>query len=124
MGNYEGICRYCGTVDDRQRIAASQEEANNLFSMECECDGAELAEKRLRMNMNINELFRELASQHGLKKIPLPGVELIRVIGEMVLTGQINSAVVDAKGVKVNVSLGKEDVKLKRTETKCYQMEG
>lgn len=93
MKNYEGVCRFCGQVQSVQ--ADSQEEANRIATLSCNCDEAEAYRRKEDLLELINQTCRDLPRESGFESLPERQVHAIRVIGELVADGDLQKATID-----------------------------
>lgn len=106
-GTYEGTCKYCGSM--QPILAVSQEEADNLISRTCSCDGAAEEERVDRICKNAEEISKGLEA---------PIKDILATIGCLVQQGVMNKATFKVENVTLTVSINANDqVKFKRKET-------
>ena len=89
----DGICRFCGQVQSVQ--ADSQEEANRIVTLSCNCDEAEAYRRKEDLLELINQTCRDLPRESGFESLPERQVHAIRVIGELVADGDLQKATID-----------------------------
>lgn len=93
MKNYEGVCRFCGQVQTVQ--ADSQEEADRIATLSCNCDKAEAYRRKEDLLELINQTCGDLPRESGFESLPERQVHAIRVIGELVADGDLQKATID-----------------------------
>lgn len=89
----DGVCRFCGQVQSVQ--ADSQEEANRIATLSCNCDEAEAYRRKEDLLELINQTCRDLPRESGFESLPERQVHAIRVIGELVADGDLAKATID-----------------------------
>lgn len=107
MSTYEGICKYCGSM--QPIIAENQFEADKLISKTCNCKGAEEEEKIERICENAE------AIAEGLE----PAVkDMLTTVGCMIHKGVMNKVSVKVENITLTVSINSNDqVVFSRKET-------
>ena len=89
----EGACRFCGQIQAVE--ADSQEEANRIATLNCNCDEAEAYRRKEDLMEIINQTCRDLPKESGFDSMPESQVHAIRVIGELVADGKLIKATLD-----------------------------
>ena len=122
MRTFEGICKFCGSI--QPVMAESQEEANVLVSKSCTCAGAELEEKKEKLRQAIDDVAGEGCTIYGMRPMSEPVAGLLQDAGLMVMNGKISKITVGVDGVNITINLSaKGQVKVKRTEGRSVSAE-
>ncbi len=93
MKNYEGVCRFCGQVQTVQ--ASSQEEANEIATLSCNCDDAEAYRRREELMTLINNTCQDLPEDCGFVNMSVGQIKALRDLGSMVADGFVMKATID-----------------------------
>jgi hypothetical protein len=93
MKNYEGVCRFCGQVQTVQ--ASSQEEANEIATLSCNCDEAEAYRRREELMTLIDSTCQDLPEDCGFVNMSVGQIKALRALGSMVADGFIMKATID-----------------------------
>ena len=93
MKNYEGVCRFCGQVQTVQ--ASSQEEANEIATLSCNCDEAEAYRRREELMTLIDNTCQELPEDCRFVNMSIGQLKALRDLGSMVADGFIMKATID-----------------------------
>lgn len=93
MKNYEGVCRFCGQVQTVQ--ASSQEEANEIATLSCNCDEAEAYRRREELTTLIDNTCQDLPEDCGFVNMSIGQIKALRDLGSMVADGFIMKATID-----------------------------
>ena len=122
MKTFEGICKFCGSV--QPIMADSQEEANELVSKGCTCTGAEREEKKEKLRQAIDDVTGEGSTVYGMRPMSEQVVDLLQQAGLMVMDGKISKVAVSIEGVNITINLSsKGQTKVKRTEGRSVSTE-
>lgn len=89
----DGVCRFCGQVQTVQ--ASSQEEANEIATLSCNCDEAEAYRRREDLKMLINSTCQDLPEDCGFANMSVGQVKALQNLGSMIADGFIMKATVD-----------------------------
>ena len=93
MKNYEGVCRFCGQGQTVQ--ASSQEEANEIATLSCNCDEAEAYRRREELMTLIDSTCQDLPEDCGFVNMSVGQIKALRDLGSMVADGFIMKATID-----------------------------
>ncbi len=93
MKNYEGVCPFCGQVQTVQ--ASSQEEANEIATLSCNCDEAEAYRRRKDLMTLIDSTCQDLPEDCGFVNMSVGQIKALRDLGSMVADGFIMKATID-----------------------------
>ena len=93
MKSYEGICKFCGQVQTVQ--ADSQEEANMIATLNCNCDDAEAYRRREDLMTLINSTCQDLPEDCGFVNMSVGQIKALKDLGGMVADGFVMKATVD-----------------------------
>ena len=122
MTTFEGICKFCGSM--QPVMAESQEEANVLVSKSCTCAGAEWEEKKEKLRQVIDDVAGEGCTIYGMRPMSEPVADLLQEAGMQVMNGKISKVTVGVDGVNITINLSsKGQVKVKRTEGRSVSTE-
>lgn len=113
MTNYEGVCKYCGQIQNV--TAESQEEADKLATNRCYCQGATKAKKREAMLRNA-----KVISLNGDENL----AALMIAAGDMILEEEIRGITIFAGNVRYKISANSDGyIKFQRTETNRQELQ-
>lgn len=122
MTTFEGICKFCGSM--QPVMAESQEEANVLVSKSCTCAGAEWEEKKEKLRQAIDDVAGEGCTIYGMRPMSEPVADMLQEAGVQVMNGKISKVTVGVDGVNITINLSsKGQVKVKRTEGRSVSTE-
>jgi len=93
MKSYEGICKFCGQVQTVQ--ADSQEEANMIATLNCNCSGSEEYRRKQDLAELINETCELVLPETGFVKMSDEQLEALHQIATMLASGIINKVTLD-----------------------------
>lgn len=89
----DGVCRSCGQVQSVQ--ADSQEEANRIATLSCNCDDAEAHRRREDLMALIDSTCQDLPEDCGFVNMSIGQVKTLHDLGEMIADGHIMKATID-----------------------------
>ena len=122
MDIYEGICRYCGTVESV--MADSQEEANYIVSKKCTCPGALLEDRQQQLLQNLQLTIGPACEETGFDAFDSDIVEAIATLAKFVPQDRLQQISVACEKTTLKISINtKGQVKITRTEKKAVAAE-
>lgn len=93
MKTLEGVCKFCGQVQNVH--ASSQEDANRIATLQCNCDEAEAYRRKEDLMELINQTCMDLPKESGFESMPEKQVSAIRAIGVLVADRDLEKATID-----------------------------
>lgn len=122
MQIFDGICRYCGQLTSV--MAESQEDADDIVTMQCTCEDATLEQRKEKLFDNLDEIIGDGAETYGMEPLPQDVRPALMNIGVLVMKEQIQAASINVGGTAVKIKItAKGQVKVSRTEGKMIGVE-
>lgn len=93
MDSFVGACRFCGQV--QTIVAGRQEEADEIATLNCNCDDAEAYRRRKDLMTLIDSTCQDLPEDCGFVNMSVGQIKALRDLGGMVADGFVMKATVD-----------------------------
>ena len=110
-----GVCAFCGQT--RAVLAQTQEEANEMASLDCGCPGGEAERKRKELRDRLDELIGELAPEFGWDPTTPEIFDEIAAIANSVADGRIGSAAFSIDGTNLKIRRNTKGIAIERSKT-------
>lgn len=110
-----GVCGHCGQT--RAVMAKTQEEADDLASLECGCAGGEARRRRKELRDRLSELIGEMAPEFGWDPTTPEVFDEVAAIADSVADGLIGSAAFSIDGTSLKIKSTAKGVAVERSKT-------
>lgn len=110
-----GRCEYCGA--EQTVIAESQEDADRQVMESCGCPGAEIGEKKKKLQRTLDEVAGEFAPDNGFNALKPEVFAAIMTIGGYTVEGKVSKATFKVDGTNITIANNNGKVSAYRTVT-------
>lgn len=115
MNTYEGVCKYCGSI--QPIMAMDQTDANEKISDQCSCEGAE-RERRLELiKRNVQMIVGDESVEFGYRQLDKEQEQLVEAMAVAVLDGKAERITLRIENVNISVKDADGRVKIQRSDT-------
>ena len=110
-----GVCKYCGQT--RAVMAQTQEEADEMASLDCSCPGGEAKRRREELKDRLSELIGELAPEFGWDPVTPEVFKAVAAVADSVADGKIGSASFSIDGTSLKIKRNAKGIAIERSKT-------
>ena len=110
-----GTCKHCGQTKIVR--AASQEEADRIAAMECNCPGGDMERRKKQVKEQLDELIGYLAPDNGWEPAKEETFDAIREIAEQIAEEKITSCAMRIDDTNLKLSRNKGKITIERSKT-------
>ena len=115
MSDMTGVCKYCGQT--RIVKAESQEEADAVATLNCNCPGGELEQKKKHVEEQLDELIGELAPDNGWDPVKPEVFVTIKKLAFLITENKISSCAMRVDDTNLKISRSKGKINIERSKT-------